>query len=245
VTLLHSIDFTAGPAGGNVTAANTPGINGSQTGTNPTFDASIPPGQAEAYSAEVDLASGSGSFNNATFTAQTDGLWIGGYIQLTALPAAATYWLLWWASGGSKVGDARINTDGSIGLRDLNTAVATSPALAVGPWHRFATYCDPGSTIGHRLKLYIGDNRHGDIADFDGSGAATSAGLSDVAGFRFGSFITTADARYRISRLRIGTTEADLAPITPPLSSTDYWLDSSGLWRPLTEKYLNGAGTWV
>lgn len=236
---LHAIDFTAGPDGGNVTKANTPAINGTQTGTNPTFSADIPAGQAEAYSARVNLAVGSTSFNNATFTSQSAGVWIGGYLQLTALPVDVTYWLLWYNTAGTKVGDARINTDGSLAVRDNNTAVATSVALALNTWHRFAVYCDPGSATGHRLKLYLGNNRHGSTADFDTAGAATAAGLTEVSGFRFGHFIAaTADARYRISRLRVDTVEP--APIAAAATRFRYYVDGATL-KLSDRKFVNGA----
>lgn len=247
MTAIAAVDFDAGPAGANINGAavagtNEPQINGAQSGTRPVFSTDIPPSYTDAgYSAQVDM-SGVTSFNNATFATQT-GLWIGFYFTLLATTAADSFFLNWYSSAGTKVGDLKwTGGAATMGIRDNNTTQATSPAFALTTWHRAAVQVTPGSATGHRLKLYLGSNRHGTTADYDSGGqTATSAAQTDVGGFRFG-LLSGTETHYRIARIRVDTAEP--AGIAVPATVSEFWLDSGG-WRSTTEKFLSSTGVWT
>lgn len=237
--ILHSIDFTAGPDGGNVTSANTTSINGAQSGTNPTFNTSIPSNYTDAtFSAQIDLPSGT-SFNNFTFTQQS-ATWVGFYFMLLSNSTSITYWMSWFDASVVKIGDLRFNAGAStMSLRDNNTAVATSPTITLNTWHRAAVFCQPGSASGHQLKLFLGTNLHGTIADYDSTlVAATSSGTSNIAQIRFG-MLSGSDVHYRIARMRVDTTEPTPIGLIP-----DTYYAEGGIWQPMVVKSADG-GNWT
>jgi hypothetical protein len=100
-------------------------------------------------------------------------------VRLSALPSAATYIGSMW-SAGTKIADVRINTDGTVTVRDNVTAVITSTgtALTTGAWHRIAVRVTPGGgATGLQLKVYLGN---GAVApDFDDDGTITATGTVD------------------------------------------------------------------
>jgi hypothetical protein len=100
-----------------------------------------------------------------SFSAQTDA-WFVFRIYFTALPAANTYLARFTAaSDANKIGDIRINTNGTLAIRNNFTAVATTTTpLTTNTWHRIAFRVTPNTTNGLTLKTYIGANVDGATA---------------------------------------------------------------------------------
>lgn len=155
--------------------------------------------------------------------------WYSGYIWLDSLPASNTY-LVSFFGGTNKVGDMRVNSDGTVSVRDNNSAVITSSvALTTGSWHRFALRVTPN--VDMRLRLYLGANRHGTTPDYDATGNSNrDFALDNV---RMG-IVTAATWHVRLDRLRADdTTEPPGVPDDPPPSSLWHLVTGTGTNRQL------------
>jgi hypothetical protein len=140
---------------------------------------------------------------NSTFALRYDPgvtktlIWVRTYIYIPALPAAImTLWSIF--NGASKVSDCRLNTTGTVFLRDNNTLVATSTsALTTGTWHRLAYYINPtGSAPQQKLNMYLGSNADGAVGAQDEqiSGSASGTSQTGVDSVRGGLVASTASA---------------------------------------------------
>lgn len=154
---------------------------------------SILGGGAAAYSAAdpqqgttcLQCTSGAGTNVNIRydFTAVSL-LWFNFYFKTpSAAPAANTTHASWAGNAGVNAGgNFRILTDMTAQLRDNNTSryitniSGTPTALPTNTWCRGAIRAQPGSATGHQLKIYVGTNRHGTVADFDSGGVTATGG---------------------------------------------------------------------
>ena len=94
--------------------------------------------------------------------------WIRAYFTLSALPAAATVILSAKESAGSTVrGQVRVMTDGTLQLRNGVDAVATT-TVAVAPGQLFRVEWAPDAGVQQRLRVFVGSNVHGQVADGGG-----------------------------------------------------------------------------
>jgi hypothetical protein len=163
-------------------------------GTAPTFDATAYEG---AFAARFNTTAATGYLRKDITSSGT--VWIQMAIRLTALPAAATF-ITSWLQGTTKIGDLRVNTDGTLSVRDNNTAVITSTsALSAGSYAIVSVKCTPGGASGHTLKVYLTPTSG--TPSFTGTGAATAAAATAVDTLRFG-VIAAATIDYRLDRLR-------------------------------------------
>lgn len=94
------------------------------------------------------------------------------YVQMVSLPAAATY-IATSKNSAVKIADLRVNTDGTLTLRDNNTAVYTSThSLVAGSWARIEWLVAPGTS--QQLRMFVGGNVDGLTADDDSGSVACS-----------------------------------------------------------------------
>lgn len=235
-----AVDYTAGPDGAAITPANTAGLSPTQNGVAPTFSADVPPDYINAdFSAWVNTSSG--SYNNIDWTAGPLA-WLSFYLKLPAMPATDSYPMIWFDGSGGRIGDLRFNAGaGSLLLRDnFGAVLAASTVLPLNVWHRVAIRVQPGSATGHQLRLYLGENRHGDTPDFDSGGLpATAAGRTNVGRWRFG-LISGLSVNFKIARQRVDNA-AEPAPIVPVAETRyRYFVDGTEL-KPSVRKFVSGG----
>jgi len=176
-------DFGGGAPGAAVTTGNSfiDVISGTATGQ-PTFSDSQPLALGW-QSARVNTVAET-NINQLNVSA-LGALWLGVYVRVGTLPGANTG-ILNWYNGSTKIGDIQLSADGSLRLRDNNTAVWVSSPLPAG-WHRLAVRMQPGSASGHQVRVYSGAGLHGDVPSQDsGVQAATASGQALVDNIRFG-----------------------------------------------------------
>jgi hypothetical protein len=131
----------------------------------------------------------------------TGTLWVGFYIKIITTPDATSA-ISSWFSNTTKVGDFRLGTDNTVSLRDNNTTVWTSTALATNTWHRIAIKSIPNSATGHRVRIYSGANLDTMTTSQDsGDLAATASGMTAVDNFRMG-VIGSSTSTLQFDRLR-------------------------------------------
>lgn len=162
------------------------------------------------------VSSGALSRGEIGYTASTT-VWISFYVNIESA-APANIYIAEWRSGGTKIGDIRVNSGTtSLTLRDNNTAPSgmTTAALGTG-LHRVSIRVTPGSATGHELRVYSGSNRHGTTPDFSATGAATSAGQSSSSYLILG-INTVSTWSVGMDRLRIDDA-AEPAGVQVPLS---------------------------
>lgn len=117
-------------------------------------------------------------------------LWDVVYVKTpSSAPAASTTIASWFASDLiTTVGAVRLNTDMTVTLRDASTGVWTSPsALPTNAWVRLAIKAIPGSSTGHRLRVYTSLAGDAVTPDMDsGNQTCTNAAAADVGQLRLG-----------------------------------------------------------
>lgn len=107
----------------------------------------------------------------------------------SAAPSAAFTIANWLDSAGAlTVGALRLNTDMTVSLRDGSTAVWTSPTpLATNAWVRIAIKAVPGSSTGHRCRVYTSSAGNASTPDMDsGDVQCTNGGAANVGSWRIG-----------------------------------------------------------
>lgn len=188
-------NFETGPSGAVVTTSNTIFDNKSGTGS-VTFSNDAHEG---ALSMQVSPVADN-VLLRADFTAVST-LWYSFYFKLTTAPATTTA-ITNWYSAATKIGDMRLDSTGAISIRDNNTTIWTSAALAPNVWHRIAIKVVPNTATGHRVKIYSGANLDTATASQDsGNLVATAVAVAAVDNIRFG-LISAETASFRIDRLR-------------------------------------------
>lgn len=202
-------DFAGGAAGTNWTTGNTIVDNFTAGNLIPTFAADNFP----LFSVSGRIA---GATDGTTVVCRCDfaaaTAWISFYIKVEATPSSNIALALWYA-GANKVGDLRLTPASALQLRNGSAEVFTTTALTAGEWHRVSLWVNPGSTTGHRLRIYSGANLHGTTTSQDSglvSANAASGALTDLR-LQNNSGSTTHDVR--LQRLR-GDTTTEPAPAT-------------------------------
>lgn len=114
------------------------------------------------------------------------------YLKTPSAAVSATLTVAsWWGNGGTlQGGGVRMANSGAgvtLALRDLASNVATSGVIPLATWLRIAVKAIPQSATGHRMRLYIGANRHSASPDFDSlDQTATNGTNTNIDSFRFG-----------------------------------------------------------
>jgi hypothetical protein len=152
-----------------------------------------------SYDTEVgtDLVFSSAQAHEGSLSAHLDTTAAQGFIRWEGLDSADTWFVFRVfvpslpsgnryicgvdTSSGTKIGDVRIESNGSVVARNGYTAVVDSGAtvLTTNDWHRIAIRYHPNTTGGVELKLYLGSNVDGTTPDFSGSGNSTVVGNVD------------------------------------------------------------------
>lgn len=118
--------------------------------------------------------------------------WIGAY------PSAGAY-IVSFLKSGTRVGDCRINADGTISVRNFNTAVASSTnPVGLSGWFRLEVLATAGTSIG--AKLFLGGNVQGSTADETISGALAGTNIDTT---RMGLLIAGPAINYYLDGLAI------------------------------------------
>lgn len=155
------------------------------------------------------------------FTAVTT-LWTSWYWKTPSVaPAAAVTVANWFGNSGANLGGAlRLNTDMTLAIRDASTSRYTTPSpLPVNTWVRVSVKAIPGSASGHRLRLYVGANRHGLTPDYDSTDVAATNGTNTNVDTFFVGLITNGANTIYLDRLR-GDNASEPAGITAGLPPT-------------------------
>lgn len=139
-TLLDE-DFETGAPGVTISAANS-AFNGGAVAT-PTFDATraVTGAQSALFNPTASAESVQLTFGAATATFS-----VRFYLYVPTLPAVNTF-LINLQSTATVRASLRLNTDGTISLRNFTTAVATSVgAITAAAWYRIEWQLDNGAT---------------------------------------------------------------------------------------------------
>jgi hypothetical protein len=166
-----------------------------------TFSAADP--QQGTTALQCAAATGQQTNIRYDFTAQSLA-WFSYYFKTpSTAPAATTTIMSWFGnSGANSIGNLRLGTDMTVTIRDDVSGVYTTPALPVNTWVRIAVKAQPGSATGHRLRLYVGANRHGSTPDYDsGDKTATNGIATNVDSLHIGLITNGANTVY-IDRMR-------------------------------------------
>lgn len=162
--------FESGTANATLTTVNTSAT--SFNGVAPTFSTTRHQGELSAQFTTVTAAS-SARFEHV----EVASAWYVFRIYITALPAASQYLATFQTAAGINIGDLRINSAGTLTIRNNITAVVTTTnPLALNTWHRIAIKVVPNTTNGLTLKTYTGANVNGTTPDENLSGNSTVAG---------------------------------------------------------------------
>lgn len=187
--------FDLGAAGAVLDTSNTKADNFSGgVATNATF---VGTGTGTAL-AEF-ACSASSRIARFNFTARAT-IYVDVKIRVVVAPATSTAVLSWYSGSGTgalKVGDVQVQpvagdtTKFQFRLRDVNTQQWLSANLDVGTWYRVAVKANPGSTTGHRLRLWSGATIDNALPDVDsGDLAATGSTATALDNLRLGILST-------------------------------------------------------
>lgn len=212
-------DFENGADGDPLDSTST--IFNTITGTGP--DATFVENPYEGTLAmHVDVTGGNVKTYRVDYTAQT-AAWYGFALRLGSLPTAITTICNVQESGTSAVAfTVRINTDGTIQLRDGLVTRFTSSALTLTEWYWISVYFEPGSGSGAQLKIY--DRAASSVYD-SGSGAATSTTATQMDSLRMGYLAGSGDAIFSIDHLRADT-DVEIAAIPDEQTALNVTVDS-------------------
>ncbi len=237
-TVLIHEPFEGDTNGGNITTANS--TASVVSGVTPVFSTTSIEGLLAAIFTPAGSYSRLEFAHNSVTTA-----WYSMYLRIPALPEANSYIAAFYDGpglGANKIGDVRINTNGTVSVRDNNTAVITSTAaLTPNVWHRLAVRVTPNVANGLELKLYIGANRHGTTPDY--AGTANSTRNFPVM-YLYAGVTSASTIQLSIDYLQ-GSVTAEPDPLDMPLNP--YWQYDTGTeWVDVTPDvyYDNGTG-WV
>lgn len=170
MSTIFSETLEGGSNGATITTGNT--NFGSVFGTAPTF--SSVQAKYGTLSANFSATAGTSTAYSA-FTATASAWWMS-YFYVPSNPTAATY-IGFSRNGSTKIGDLRIDTAGTITMRDNNSAVYTSPvSIPLGSWFRLEWAVLAGAGT-QQLRMFLGGNVDGTNADQD-SGVKTATGTA-------------------------------------------------------------------
>lgn len=190
-------DFENGNTGDALSVANS--IFTTITGTgNATF---IDNAYADDNAIQMAVTGGTVKTYRVDYTSQTEA-WYGFALRVDALPTALTT-VYQVYQGTTLAFGVRINTDGTLQLRDGTVLRFTSTALTVTEWYWVSVHFKPGDAAGARLKVY---NRAATSVYDSGGGAATSTTATAMDNLRIGYLAGTGDATFSMDRLRADTT---------------------------------------
>ena len=195
-TTVLSENFEGGTNGGAITTGNSTASN-VVAGT-PTFiNAAVEGILAGRYNA---AAAGVATRHDHDPIDGTS--WASMYFYVPALPSESVYFTSWYSPGSDKIGDIRLQADGSVVARNNNTAVITSTAVVTAAsWHRIAWRITRNSQM--EIRLYLGSNRHGTTPDWSGTGASTQ---NFTTGRLFLGTASAATLDVRFDRVRVAHT---------------------------------------
>jgi len=168
------------------------------------------------------------------------------YLNVATAPAATTMVMNWW-SDATKVGDLSLvyasSTTFQFRLRDNATARWTSATYGVGQY-RIGIKVDPGSSTGHRLKIYQGANIDtASPVEDSGNQTATASGASTINNLRLGVMTNTSATLYFDDLLADDAAEPTRGSVMS--ATTLPWkVRVSGAWVSPTVKTRVG-GAWV
>lgn len=158
----------------------------------------------------VDVTGGTVKTYRVDYTAQT-AAWYGFALRLGSLPTSTTTIVNVQDAGTSAVAfTIRIQTDGTVQLRDGTVSRFVSGALTLTEWYWVSVYFEPGSGTGAQLKIY---DRAANSFYNSGTGAATSTTATQMDSLRMGYTAGTGDAIFSLDRVRAdATTEIEAIP---------------------------------
>ena len=191
-----SEDFENGADGDALDSAST--IFTTITGTGP--DATFVDNPYEgALAMHVDVTGGAVKTYRVDYTPQTSA-WYGFALRLGSLPTAVTTICNVQQAGTAAVAfTVRVQTDGTLQLRDGLVTRFTSSALTTTEWYWVSVYFEPGSGTGARLKVY--DRAANNVYD-SGVGVATSTTATQMDSLRMGYTAGTGDAIFSLDHVR-------------------------------------------
>lgn len=215
-------DFEGGTDGSAVTTANT---NFDLVAGTTTFDDDFTKG-VYGLSGMHDTTATPTALENRYSMAATETFWARWYINISALPSNATY-VAGLVDNATTIGTVRLNTDGTLTIRDGLIAVATSTtSLVPQKLYRLVWHYDSDADT-QSLDIYAGLNVHGTIPDETITGAFTNSVPPNR--FRVGilanpptSYITWTDS------VALNYT-TDPGPASPTRPVVDAGLDQTGI----------------
>lgn len=239
---LISEPFEGGTNGANIATSNSTVVLTS--GVVPTFTSTAIEGTLAA------AFNPAGSYSQLQFAHDSvASAWYSMYLRIPALPEANSYIAAFYDGpglGANKLGDVRINVNGTVSVRNNNTAVITSTvALTPNVWHRLAVRVTPNAANGLELKLYIGANRHGTTPDYVGTANSTRDFL---VAYLYAGVTSASTMQLFVDHLQ-GSATAEPAPLAgdnqPQLNP--YWLYDTGTeWVDVTPNiYYDNGAEWV
>lgn len=209
---LKSVLGNVGPDGAAVTAVNL-GVDVVSVTPTPLYTSTSP---IEGTFSVIFQGSGGNNFAQAGFTSGAT-RYASVYFIMPSVVSAATNILSLRQGATLAASSARVNTDLSMTLRDLNTAVgtATSP-IPAGSLVRVELKATPGSAGGTacEMKVWVGANANGTTTpDYTKAGANTSTTATAVDTVVWGAISSGTD--FKMDRLIVD----DTAYPTPMTSS--------------------------
>jgi hypothetical protein len=164
--------FESGASGAAISTANTAF---SVCSAGATFSSAITPPQGTSSAFFSTGATATNQFGSYNFTAPAP-LFARFYVYLPALPSSIIY-VASYTSGATQLGAVRINTDGTVSVRNGVVAVYTSAkALLANRWYRMEVRVDANASQ-QQLRVFSGSNLEGTTPDFD-SGNLTYTGVA-------------------------------------------------------------------
>lgn len=157
-------------------------------------------------------------------------------LEVPTLPAAGAYQVLMtWGNGSSRGGTFGVTGEGEVKIQDLARARGTSTSLGLrqGDRIRVVIKAQPGSTTGHRLRIFTGSNIYGTTPDYDsGDVAATEqTAITTLTYVMLGQPIGTGTLDLTGGRWQINDTGADPGSGytgVPPVTSVTVGAPASG-----------------
>lgn len=168
MTILDSEGFESISNGTAITTANT---SLDQVG-GATVSATTSSPIAGSVSAAV-----AATFTELLWTPTLSEAYCGGIARIDTFGSSATYFsAVRTGPGGTRIGEARVNTNGSVTIRSNTTGVWTSATgiITAGTAFRWDHYVSSSGNT-QTIRLYIGANLNGATPDYD-SGAQTANG---------------------------------------------------------------------
>lgn len=155
------------------------------------------------------------------------------YFRIGTLPSVNLYInaVLSLATGGSLQGDFRVNTNGTVSIRNGSTAVATSTqALAAGTWYRSDWMLDDAGDT-QELRIYAGDTSSA-ILTISGTWSSSLTRVVSV-----GPNVAAADGvNFDIDTVRLSDQRQNAYNPTAPVTAWSRKL-ANGTWAPVYPQF--------